>query len=106
MASTYTRDKLKTKEFSPAPVLPGLLRLVILVLVDAFVIWFLTKLIPLGYFPLAAAVVIVAVFVNVVMLVKAAYPIRWMIVGLVLLYRLGLHDELWRRPPHHQATGN
>lgn len=85
MASTYTRDKPKTKEFSPAPVLPGLLRLVILVLVDAFVIWFLTKLIPLGYFPLAAAVVIVAVFVNVVMLVKAAYPIRWMVVGLVLM---------------------
>ncbi|MBL8056651.1 MAG: ABC transporter permease subunit [Anaerolineales bacterium] len=61
------------------------------VLIDALVIWFVGRLLPLGYYPLAAAVVGVASFVNLVLLSRAAYPLRWMVVGLVLLAMFTLY---------------
>ncbi len=65
--------------------------LAVVVLIDAAVIWFVSRLIPLGYYPLAAAVVGVASFVNLVLLRRAAYPLRWMVVGLVLLTMFTLY---------------
>lgn len=85
MASIDSRDQPKTVETSSAPVLPRILKLALLVLVDAFVIWFLSRLIPLGYYPLSAAIAIIAIFVNVIFLRRETYPIRWMVVGLVLM---------------------
>ncbi len=70
---------------SAAPLLPRLLRLAIVVAVDTLVVWFVLKLVALGYYPFAAVIVVIAIFVNVVMLRKEAYPIRWMVVGLVLM---------------------
>lgn len=85
MASTSPREKPKTIEYASPPILPRLIRLGTLVLVDAFVVWFLMRVIPLGYYPLAAAVGVIALFVNYIMLRKEAYPLRWMVVGLVLM---------------------
>ena len=72
---------------SPASkiVLPLLMRLAILFVVDAAAIWYLNKLLSLGYYPLAAASLIILIFINAVFLRQEAYPIRWMIVGLVLM---------------------
>ena len=58
---------------------------IFLLLLDISVGWFVNKLFSLGYYPLAAAIVIIAIFVNIVLLLKAAYPLRWMVVGLVLM---------------------
>src|SRR3990172_10259824 len=52
---------------------------------DASAIWFIYKLLSLGYYPLAAATLIVVIFVNVVLLRQEAYPLRWMVVGLILM---------------------
>jgi ABC-type sugar transport system permease subunit len=52
---------------------------------DASAIWFITKLLSLGYYPLIAATLIVVIFVNIVLLREKAYPLRWMVVGLVLM---------------------
>jgi ABC-type sugar transport system permease subunit len=60
-------------------------RLAILLVVDAAAAWFLNNLVALGYLPLAAAILIVTILVNVVLIRRAAYPIRWMIVGLVFM---------------------
>jgi arabinogalactan oligomer / maltooligosaccharide transport system permease protein len=68
-----------------APIWSRLTGFALLVLFDIFIVWFVNELLPLGYYPLAAAVVGIASFVNLVMLRKKAYPLRWMIVGLVLL---------------------
>ena len=62
-----------------------LLRFAILVALDIAVIWFLSQFIALGYYPLAAAILVIAVFVNIVFIRKEAYPIRWMVVGLILM---------------------
>lgn len=85
MAVTTPYDTRKTVRASQAPVLPRLLRLAILIAMDSFVVWFLLKLVALGYYPLAAAILTIAVFVNVVLLRKETYPIRWMVVGLALM---------------------
>jgi ABC-type sugar transport system permease subunit len=67
------------------PVLPRLVRLAILIAVDASVAWLLNRLVSLGYLPLAAAIFIIVVFVNIVLLRREAYPVRWMVVGLVFM---------------------
>ncbi|MBN2116733.1 MAG: ABC transporter permease subunit [Anaerolineales bacterium] len=85
MAVTASLNNRKKKDPSPSPVLPRLVGFAILILVDTFVIWFLSKLIPLGYFPLAAVITILGIFVNIVLLRKEAYPLRWMVIGLVLM---------------------
>jgi len=64
---------------------PGLARLALLIVTDAGLIWFMARLSSLGYFPFAIAVFLITIFVNIVMISPKAYPIRWMLVGLVLM---------------------
>ena len=66
-------------------VLPHLVRLALLSAIDAAVIWFLNKLVSLGYLPVAVTILIITIFVNVVLLRKEAYPLRWMVIGFVLM---------------------
>jgi ABC-type sugar transport system permease subunit len=66
-------------------VLPRLLRLAILVAIDASGIWFIVRFLSLGYYPLVAVTVVILVFVNIVLIRQQAYPLRWMVVGLVLM---------------------
>jgi len=60
-------------------------RLALLIATDVVAIWFLNRLVSLGYLPLAAVILIITIFVNVVLLLPKAYPIRWMVGGLVLM---------------------
>jgi len=86
------------------------LRLAILIVLDTAAIWFLSRLVMLGYYPLAAAVLLILILVNVVFLRQAAYPIRWMVVGLVLMGLFTIYPILFtiwvslRSLP--QATGS
>lgn len=66
-------------------VLPQLMRLATLIVIDTSAIWFLSKLIALGYYPLVAATSLILIFVNIILLRRKAYPIRWMVIGLVLM---------------------
>jgi len=70
-------------------------RLAILVAIDASAIWFLNKLVALGYLPLGAGILIIMIFVNVVLLRREAYPIRWMVVGLVLMALFTIYPILF-----------
>ena len=85
MSMSASQDTLKTGTPSSKMILPRLIRLAILIAVDASVIWFLSRLVSLGYYPLAAAILIIAIFVNVVLLRREAYPLRWMVVGLAFM---------------------
>ncbi len=85
MASRASQDALKNPSSAAKPVLPKVLQFALLILVNLFAIWFLNKLISLGYYPLAAVVVIITLFVDVVMVRRQAYPLRWMVVGLILM---------------------
>ena len=85
MADSDLQEISKSRIPSSKMVLPKLARLAILVAMDASAIWYLYKLLSLGYYPLAAVTLIIVIFVNVVLLRQQAYPIRWMVVGLVLM---------------------
>jgi len=85
MTSMVPQDIAKKKGFASIPVLPQLVRLGFLIAGDVAVVWFVTRLGSLGYFPLAAAILIITVFVNFVLLRREAYPVRWMVIGLVLM---------------------
>ncbi len=85
MASTASQKTVKAQASISVPILPRLMRLAILIVVDLAVVWFLMRLWSLGYYPLATAIIILAVFVNVVLLRQEAYPVRWMVVGLVMM---------------------
>lgn len=85
MATIASQTKIEKRAPVALPVLPLLLRLAMLIAVDVAVIWFLNRLVALGYYPFAAAILIITIFVNVVLVRKEAYPIRWMVVGLVLM---------------------
>jgi len=74
----------KIKPSTSRPVLP-LLRLVLLLVVDAAIGWLIYKLVFLGYLPFVFALLAIAVIVNIVLVHKKAYPLRWMIVGLTLM---------------------
>src|SRR4030067_1954143 len=95
MASTASRDILKVSPTSTIPFVPRLLRLAILIAIDVFVVWLLNRLVALGFFPLAAAFLIITIFVNVVILRKEAYPIRWMVVGLVLMALFTIYSVIF-----------
>jgi ABC-type sugar transport system permease subunit len=66
-------------------VLPQILRWGILIALDVATFWYLSKFVALGYYPLAAAILIIVIFINFVLLRNKAYPVRWMIIGLVLM---------------------
>jgi ABC-type sugar transport system permease subunit len=85
MASIASKNTRKTSASSSKPVLPGLIRLLLLLVLDAVAGWLISRLFSLGYFPFAAVLIILAVIVNLVLLFQKAYPLRWMIVGLVLM---------------------
>ena len=79
-----TRNRTRT---NPAPALawPRLIGLALLIVANAGVVLVLSRLTALGYLPLSAAIAVILLFVNFVLLRRAAYPLRWMVAGLVLM---------------------
>lgn len=85
MASNASLDTSKKTPSSLAPILPRLVGFALLIALDVFAIWFSTRLVFFGYYPLLAAFLVITLFVNGVVLRKQAYPIRWMLIGLILM---------------------
>jgi len=85
MTSITSQDSRKAGAAQAMPVLPRLMNFLFLIALDVGVIWFLGKLLSLGYYPLAAAIFITLIFVNVVLLRQSARPLRWIIIGLALM---------------------
>ena len=71
------------------------LRLILLLALDTTAVYFLIRIISFGYYPLAAATFIVLVVVNIILLHRKAYPIRWMVVGLVLMAMFTIYPILF-----------
>ena len=95
MPDSASQNIQKTNASSSKLILPYLVRLAILIAMDASAIWYLNKLLSLGYYPLAAASLIILIFVNVVLLRQEAYPLRWMLVGLVLMAMFTIYPILF-----------
>lgn len=85
MTSTTTRDSESTQTTLLSPKAMQILKIVLLVAVDAAVGYLISRLLTLGYDPLAIAIFVIIVFVNIVLVVNKLYPLRWMVVGLVMM---------------------
>jgi ABC-type sugar transport system permease subunit len=85
MSSLASPDISKTRIPASEVVLPRLARLAILIAADVSAVWFIAKSFSLGYYPLIAVTLLIAILVNYVLLRQEAYPLRWMVVGLVLM---------------------
>jgi ABC-type sugar transport system permease subunit len=85
MTSIVPQDSRKKKPSGLKSALPGFVRVLLLVIPDAVVGWVMSKFITLGYIPLTAVVFVIALGVNLILLIKKAYPLRWMVVGLTLM---------------------
>jgi len=71
------------------------LRLLALAVVDAFASWFLYLLTRDRAWPLATAIIVVTLGVNIVNLRTDLYPLRWLSPGLVLLILMALYPIIF-----------
>lgn len=72
-----------------------LIRLVLLFAIDGFAIWFMVNLFANEAYFLAAAVIFVTVMANVVILRRDMYPLRWMLIGLVMMVLFSIYPNLF-----------
>lgn len=68
-----------------ATLLNVVLRLVLLLAIDGLLIWFALRAFGEGFLPLGIMIVIIAAGINYIILVRDMYPLRWMLVGLILM---------------------
>ena len=61
------------------------IRLILLLAIDGFVIWFAIRAFGEGFWTLGIVIALVGAGVNYIVLARDMYPLRWMVVGLVLL---------------------
>lgn len=85
MKSRLSRQVPDGKSPAIKPIFPTIVSLILLLAGDAAVGWFISRLLSLGYFPFAIAIFVIALFANFILLYRKAYPVRWMIMGLVLM---------------------
>lgn len=71
------------------------LKLLGLAVVDAYAVWFLHLLIRDQVWPLAIAIAIVTVGINIINLREDMYPLRWLSPGLALLIVMALYPILF-----------
>lgn len=69
--------------------------LVLLAIIDGFASWFIFSLWIQDSLVLAVVTLVVTLFVNAVVLHKNLYPLRWMLVGLVLLSLFAIYPILY-----------
>ena len=62
-----------------------LLRLALVLVVDALALWFIWLEAKVGNYTIVAIVTIAAMFISIVFLYEKQYPLRWMSIGLVLM---------------------
>ena len=95
MTSSANEKLLPIESPASQPVWNRLASLAILIAVDASTIWFVGRLYALGYIPLAAMLLAILLLINVVVLRRESYPIRWMVIGLVFMALFTIYPILF-----------
>ncbi len=95
MTSTPETNKPEKKPIDKRKILPRIVRTALLLIFDLAAAWFITRLVGLGYYPLVALIAVIVVGVNLVIILKEAYPFRWMLVGLVLMTLFTIYPILF-----------
>ncbi len=67
------------------------IRILLLLAIDGFAIWFSVRAIGEGFLSLGIAIAVVAAGLNYVILARDMYPLRWMAIGLVLMCMFSIY---------------
>ena len=70
------------------------LRLLVVLVVDAFAMWFMWQQAVIGNFSIVVIVAIAAMFISIVFVYDKQYPLRWMSVGLVLMLIFSIYPNV------------
>ncbi len=95
MAAVAPQGRRQKDAFLPRSVWSQVLKIVLLLAGDATVGWVISRFFSLGYLPLAVAIFVIAVGVNIILLLKKLYPLRWMVIGLVLMALFTIYPILF-----------
>ncbi len=95
MTSTAPQDHRSSRPTDVRSAVPGFVRVILLLVFDAAVGWAISRFLNLGYTPMAAALLVITIGVNIVLVLKKAYPLRWMLVGLVLMAMFTIYPILF-----------
>lgn len=60
-------------------------RLLLLLAIDGFLIWFIVNAFGQGFISLGVILAVIVAGINYIILVRDMYPLRWMLIGLVLM---------------------
>lgn len=85
MAAQTLKRPQPTGSGQSASLLVVTLRLILLLAIDGFVIFFAFNAFAEGYLPLGIVVVIIGAGTNYIILARDMYPLRWMLIGLILM---------------------
>lgn len=80
---------------APTSILSLLLRILALALIDGITIWLVYQMVFDGYWPLAATLALVTIWVNIVFLSGRFYPLRYVAPGLALMVIMVLYPILF-----------
>jgi ABC-type sugar transport system permease subunit len=78
-------DAFTSPGAKPTSIASLIFRIVALAIIDAITIWLVYQMLGDGYWPLAAVLGLVTLWVNVVFLSGRFYPLRWVAPGLALM---------------------
>jgi len=83
-AQALNKPKLSESGQS-ATLLNVTLRLILLLAIDGFLIWFAVRAYGEGYLSLGVVIAVIGAAVNYIILSRDMYPLRWMLAGLILM---------------------
>lgn len=72
-----------------------IVRLLLLFAIDAFAIWFTINLFSNEAYFFAAAIIVAVVSANIIILRNDLYPLRWMLIGLILLLLFSIYPNIF-----------
>lgn len=67
------------------------IRILLLLTIDGFAIWFAVRAFGEGFFSLGMAITVITAGLNYIILARDMYPLRWMAIGLVLMCMFSIY---------------
>ncbi|MFK7805847.1 MAG: maltose ABC transporter permease MalF [Anaerolineae bacterium] len=68
-----------------------MLRMTLMLAINAFAIWFALRAFGEGFLPLGIVIALITAIVNYIILVNDMYPLRWMVAGLVMMLMFSIY---------------
>ncbi len=93
--SALQLDNGKKTSASSSSLVTIIARLVLLFAIDAFAIWFTLNLFANESYFFGGAIIVVTAMANIIILHRDLYPLRWMLIGLIMMMLFSIYPNLF-----------